>query len=185
MLQSWMVTVDGQAYGPYTLDQMRKFIAEGRVVEDSLIAASDEAATHLAIDDPAFAEFFRPAKPQTPAALKPKPAVPGFGRHREPEEEIVGHFVIIADMKLRSVDDLEEAIFGLGDAVQLLPQAWLLTTTRSFNTVRGMLMSKLAKPDMLFIVDATRDKASWFNFGLEADSRIRRTWDRTAPAKSA
>jgi hypothetical protein len=31
---------------------------------------------------------------------------------------------------------------------------------------------------MLFIVDATHDKAAWFNFGPEADARIRRIWQK-------
>jgi hypothetical protein len=28
----------------------------------------------------------------------------------------------------------------------------------------------------LFIVDSTHNKAAWFNFGPEADARIRRVW---------
>jgi len=29
---------------------------------------------------------------------------------------------------------------------------------------------------MLFIVDATHNKAAWFNYGPENDARIRRIW---------
>jgi hypothetical protein len=36
---------------------------------------------------------------------------------------------------------------------------------------------------MLFVVDATRDRAAWFNFGPEADTRIRRLWARTSEAR--
>ena len=31
----------------------------------------------------------------------------------------------------------------------------------------------------IHVVDATRDKAAWFNFGPESDTRIRRNWART------
>jgi hypothetical protein len=34
----------------------------------------------------------------------------------------------------------------------------------------------LGKIDTLFVIDATRNKATWFNFGPEADARIRRVW---------
>ena len=39
-------------------------------------------------------------------------------------------------------------------------------------------MQKLGKLDTLFIVDAVHDKAAWFNFGPEADTRIRRMWSQ-------
>ena len=44
-------------------------------------------------------------------------------------------------------------------------------------------MQKLGKLDTLFIVDATHDKAAWFNFGPETDTRIRRMWSRREPAE--
>ena len=37
-------------------------------------------------------------------------------------------------------------------------------------------MQKLGKLDTIFIVDAAHDKAAWFNFGPEADTRIRKMW---------
>lgn len=37
-------------------------------------------------------------------------------------------------------------------------------------------LQKLGKIDTLFVVDATRNKATWFNFGPEAEARIRRVW---------
>jgi hypothetical protein len=56
---------------------------------------------------------------------------------------------------------------------------WLLACDLSINAVRNALVQKLGKLDMLFVVDATRDRAAWFNFGPEADARIRRLWART------
>jgi hypothetical protein len=50
------------------------------------------------------------------------------------------------------------------------------------NAIRNQLVQQLGKLDVLFVVDATRDKAAWFNFGPEADSRIRRNWARTTEA---
>jgi len=44
------------------------------------------------------------------------------------------------------------------------------------NAIRNTLVQKLGKIDTLFVIDVTRNKATWFNFGPEADSRIRRVW---------
>jgi hypothetical protein len=88
------------------------------------------------------------------------------------------HFVIIADMKSRSITGLEEEIFNMGPAHRFMPQSWVLTSEASLNTIRNRLVQKLGKIDTLFIVDAARDKAAWFNFGPENDSRVRRMWSR-------
>ena len=50
------------------------------------------------------------------------------------------------------------------------------------NAVRNLLVQQLSKLDVLFVVDATHNKAAWFNFGPEADSRIRRIWTKTPDA---
>jgi hypothetical protein len=88
--------------------------------------------------------------------------------------------VIISDMKSRSITGLEEEIFGLGTAHRFMPQAWVLASEASINTIRNALVQKLGKIDSLFIVDAAHDKAAWFNFGPENDARVRRMWQRPA-----
>jgi hypothetical protein len=40
-------------------------------------------------------------------------------------------------------------------------------------------MQKLGKLDTIFVVDTIHDRAAWFNFGPEADTRVRRMWSRT------
>ena len=102
---------------------------------------------------------------------------PTFGRSNdEPRTGERGRFVVIADMKSRSISGLEEEILNLGPAYSLMPQAWLLTSDQPINMIRNALVQKLGKMDMLFIVDATHNKAAWFNFGPESDTRIRRVW---------
>ena len=88
-------------------------------------------------------------------------------------------------MKSRSISGLEEEIFNLGPAVPVMPQAWLLASEWSISQIRQTLVQKLGKLDMLFIADATHNKAAWFNFGPEADSRIRRIWQKTPDAETA
>jgi len=101
-----------------------------------------------------------------------------FGMRFDPDGGSPGHFVIVADMKARSIMALEEEIFALGVAQQFGQQAWVLSSEASINIIRTALVQKLGKTDTLFIVDAAHDKAAWFNFGPEADTRIRMIWSR-------
>ena len=189
MSETWNISVGGRSYGPYTLSQMQAFAAEGRLAPHSLTACSGEEQFHPASDDSRLAALFAPApKPEpTPSATGKFHASrrrddedlvsPTFGRSNdEARSGERGRFVIIADMKSRSISGLEEEILNLGPAYTLMPQAWLLISDQPINAIRNALVQKLGKIDMLFIVDATHNKAAWFNFGPEADTRIRRVW---------
>ncbi|HTW36173.1 MAG TPA: DUF4339 domain-containing protein [Rhizomicrobium sp.] len=189
MSASWMVSVGGRAYGPYTDAQMAAFAAEGRLAPQSQIARSHEATFRPAGEEPALAAFFTPAA-AGPVVAEPAPrteAKPAgtFGRSKDEGQKTgePAHIVVIADMKSRSIVGLEEEIYRLGQACPLLPQIWLLRTEQSVNAVRNHLVQQLGKLDVLFVVDATNNKAAWFNFGPEAEARIRRIWSKDENAK--
>ena len=178
MAESWTISAGGQVYGPYSLAQMQAFHAEKRLAAHSMIARAGEQQFHHANEDPEFAPLFQPEAPAQPAA---SPAAPGrFGARAETEMAgaTPGHFVIVAEMKSRSVAGLEEEIFSLGTAHQFGPNAWVLSSHASINAVRTALVQKLGKTDTLFIVDSVHDKVAWFNFGPETDARIRKMWSR-------
>lgn len=189
MSASWIVNVGGRPYGPYTDAQMATFAAEGRLAPHSLVAYAGENEFRAAAMEPALAPLFAGRTPVTPepdSTPAPTEANPVFGRskddgHKHGER---AHIVVIADMKSRSINGLEEEIYKLGQAYPLLPQVWLLRTDQSVNTVRNLLVQQLGKLDTLFVVDATNNKAAWFNFGPEVDARIRRIWTRSAEASA-
>jgi len=192
MSASWMVNVGGRAYGPYTDAQMAAFAAEGRLAPQSLIARSNEALFRPAGEEPTMVALFSPIQPErlpapptasTSARNDPKPSG-AFGRSKDESQKTgePSHVVIIADMKSRSIVGLEEEIHRLGQACPLLPQIWLLRTDQSVNAVRNHLVQQLGKLDVLFVVDATNNKAAWFNFGPEAEARIRRVWSKDEPS---
>ena len=185
MAESWTISVGGRVYGPYSLEQMQGFHAENRLADHSLVARAGEEQFHPASEDSELALLFQPAaieQPDTSAAAEPaEPAQPHrFGARSEPENTHEGpsHFVIVADMKSRSITGLEEEIFTLGQAHRFGPQSWVLSSEASINIIRNALVQKLGKIDTLFIVDAAHDKAAWFNFGPETDTRIRKMWTR-------
>jgi hypothetical protein len=183
MAESWTISVGGRVYGPYSLEQMRGFHAENRLADHSLVARAGEEQFHPASEDPELALLFQPAAAieQSDTSIAAEPAQPHrFGARSEPDSTNEGpsHFVIVADMKSRSIAGLEEEIFTLGQAHRFGPQSWVLSSEASINTIRNALVQKLGKIDTLFIVDAAHDKAAWFNFGPETDTRIRKMWTR-------
>jgi hypothetical protein len=178
-----MISAAGRSYGPYSKEQLRAFAAEGRLARQSLVARSGETEFHKAFEDPELAEFFGPPKSvhneEITQALRREP-VASFGRSDEATRGETSHFIIAAELKSGSIARLEEAIATLGHSYAVLPQTWLLSSSETVNMIRNTLTPHLGKLDMLFVVDAGNDKAAWFNFGPEADARIRRLW-RTEP----
>jgi len=187
MSDYWIVSVSDRAYGPYTTEQMEGFAAEGRLAASSLIARAGETAFRFAGEEPQFSALFQPSKTAPVAGLeslqdKGQPVAQKFGRSdtdTKPGER--GRFVIITDMKSRSIQGVEEEIYKMGSAYSLLPQVWLLISEMSVNAIRNLLTPQLGKLDALFVLDATHDKAAWFNFGPEADTRIRKLWAKDQP----
>jgi len=181
MPDTWTVNTGERTYGPYTITQLQAFATEGRLAPHSLVARTGEQEFHPANEDPNLSSLFRSGNSPAAVAQALRSDQPrGFGRKEsDVETRETSHYVIIADMKSRSAAGLEEEIFTLGPAHAVLPQVWLLTCELGINAVRNALVQKLGKLDMLFVVDATRDRAAWFNFGPEADARIRRLWARS------
>jgi len=192
---NWIISVGGRAYGPYGAAEMRAFAAEGRLVAMSQVTRAGETEFRCALDDPDLAPLFAPAKPQAVAVAEPyrpgeaerpasfgkSDASPKAGADQGPE---LSHLVIIADMKSRSIQGLEEEIVKLGQVCPVMPQVWMLTSDTSITAIRNLLIQQLGKLDTLIVIDATRDKAAWFNFGPEMDARIRRIWSKPTEPKA-
>lgn len=181
MPNSWTISVNGQIYGPYGAADMQTYAAQGRLAAQSLVARAGETAFRPAAEDPELAPLFQVAAAgQSPAFAAEAGADRNFGRVLDGEKGELSHYIIIADMKSRSISGLEEAIFGFGPSYPLMPQAWLLASAQPINTIRNTLVQKMGKIDCLFIVDASRHKAAWFNYMPEAESRIRLIWQKAS-----
>jgi hypothetical protein len=191
MSATWTISVGGRSYGPYTLEQMTAFHAEGRLAPHSLVARGGEEQIRYASEDAELALLFAPPAPPEPQAVAPNAAggetptvAMKFGRDSQSLGER-SRYIIIADMKSGSISALEEEIFNFGAAFCFMPQSWILTSEASLSTLRSELIQKLGKLDTLVVVDTTHDKAAWFNFGPESDTKMRRLWQRdAAPAKT-
>ena len=189
MSATWTISVGSRVYGPYSAEQMRAFQGEGRLASHSLVARAGDEQFRPAGEDDELAYLFdpqaaRPVRPEPQAEPQPITATQAephrFGRG-EPEAATGERtrYVILADMKSGSISALEDEIFKLGEAYGFMPQAWVLSSEASLNAVRHALLKKLGKLDVIFIVDAVHDRAAWFNFGMEPESRLRRMWSRS------
>ena len=88
---------------------------------------------------------------------------------------------MILDQRAQAAaSNLEEAINSLGQSYRLTTNVWIIATEQTVSAVRNRLVQELGKADSLFVIDASRGKAAWFNFGPEADVRIRRVWQKSA-----
>ncbi len=194
MSDGWNISVGGRSYGPDSLQDMQRFVADGRLAAHSQVSRTGEQKLCVAKDDAELAALFTDANNNagpTPSATgrfitakrtDEDSTPPVFGRSTEDTQASErGRFLIIADMKSKSISGLEEEILNLGPAYALLPQIWLLVSDKNINAIRNALLQKLGKIDTLFIIDATRNKATWFNFGPEAEARIRRVWSDQQP----
>jgi hypothetical protein len=185
MSVTWTINVGGRAYGPYTFEQLKAFQAEGRLAPHSLVARDGAEPVRYASEDSDLAVLFPAPAAREPQAAAPKnesvkPAT--FGREGQTTGER-NRFIIIADMKSGSISALEEEIFRFGAALRFMQQSWILISDVSLNTLRSELIRKLGKIDALIVIDTSHDKAAWFNFGPEADTKMRRLWQRdTVPA---
>jgi len=195
MSSTWTISVGGRSYGPYTLEQMIAFQSEGRLAPHSMVAREGEEQFHHASEDAQLSQLFPSAAASTSAA---RPAASPAAQHADSPTARFGRdaratatgernrYIVLSDMKSGSISALEEEIFNFGLAYRFLPQAWILSSEVSLNTIRSELIQKLGKLDILIVIDTTNDKAAWFNFGPEADTKMRRLWQReAAPARSA
>ena len=203
MIGAWTINVSGRVYGPFTSDRMRGFVGEGRLAPHSLVAREGSSDWHEAREEPEFTEIFSqrngsnaPTAPTTraaPAVQAPQPALvshspqPSLAEaHHSPQpnghevvEHPTAHFAVIADLKNQSPNALESAINTFGTSYRLTHNVWIVSTEQTVSAVRNRLVQELGKSDSLFVIDASRGKAAWFNFGPEADVRIRRVWQKT------
>lgn len=192
MSSTWTISVGGRSYGPYALEHMIAFQAEGRLAPHSMVAHEGEEQFHHASEDAQLAQLFPGGAARPPAE---QPAAQASAQHadtptaaarfgRDPSAVAASgernRYIILSEMKSGSISALEEEIFNFGLAFRFLPQAWILTSEVSLNTIRSELIQKLGKLDMLIVVDTSNDKAAWFNFGPEADTKMRRMWQREA-----
>jgi hypothetical protein len=65
----------------------------------------------------------------------------------------------------------------MGAVCDLASGLWLVRTRFSAGVIRNTLSQTLERGDRFVVIDATRDRFAWFNFGPEIDARIGQVWN--------
>ena len=191
---NWCVKVEDKVYGPYTSEQLRKFVHEGRIVAWSLVSPAGSRAWREAQKEASFSNFFD----RTGVPEQIKRAKPSFGRAETDNVEStdgkkragqatsvgIANFLIIFDVTSGAASRVEAAIIGLGHAFQVADNVWSLTCELTAVGVRNVIAPYLNPRESLFVVDATRGRTSWQNYAPETQAKITASYT-AARAQSA
>jgi hypothetical protein len=154
----WWVQVRGRAFGPYSLEQMARFLAEGRVRPSTMVSNDREGGWSEAHKITAL-RGLRPPQPSN-----------------DSQAEAANVFVH-AEIISGSWNAFMAALEGMGSVCELSPGLWLVRTKFSAGIIRNTLSQTLERGDRFVAIDATRDRLAWFNLGPEIDVRIAKVWN--------
>jgi hypothetical protein len=166
---SWHVRVQEMTYGPYRFAQMQAFITEGRVKAHTGIGRSAQGPFTPAHTHAELAGLLA-----APAAPKVDPEA---GRRATIDTDSPANFVVVADIRSGFVDAFAAQLEGFGLVARASENVWVLRARTSAAALRRGLAQQVRPGDKFMIVDASRDRLSWFNFGPQNDVAIRNTWD--------
>lgn len=163
---TWWVQIRGKAFGPYSLDQMARFLAEGRVRQSSLVSQTPDTGWTEARRVPELRGM------RTPQASNDSAAEAA---------NVFVHAEIISGSWMNFMAALE----SMGYVCDLAPGLWLVRTKFSAGVLRNTLSQTLERGDRFVVIDATRDRLAWFNLGPETDVRIGKVWNGPLRAEPA
>lgn len=187
--ENWCVKVEDRVYGPYTSQQLRRFASEGRLAGWSLIAPAGSRSWREARQDPAFAPLFTPSEAPTrafgrrdepaPASrreLAAKPADLSAARVRKQSPGESANFVLVFDVVSGAAARVDAVVNSLGPAFRLADNVWALSSELTAVGVRNAVTPYLQARESIFVVDTTRGRSSWQNYGPETHSKIAAAW---------
>lgn len=153
----WWVQVRGQAYGPYSFDQLSRFVEEGRVRPNTFVSDKPESGWTEA---------------RRVGGLMPQ--------HRSEVRDAAtegANVFVFAEIRSGAWMRFMAALETMGAMVELAPGLWLVRTRHSAGVIRNTLSQTLETGDKFVVMDSTRDRFAWFNLGPEVDVRVGHVWN--------
>lgn len=164
----WWVRVEDRSYGPYSTDQMRGYVTEGRVTAESAIKSEADPDWRTAGDDLVFGPMFgRPARSSNASA------------HTATANRMT-NFVVMVEGEDYSYEKFNAALEELGPAHALMAGVWLLDAFMPVTRVRNHLAPYLSPSDRMFVVDVKTQRYAWYNFGPAVDQAVRKVLEADA-----
>lgn len=157
----WWVQIRGQSYGPYSPEQMSRFIAEGRIRPATQVSDKPGGAWTEARRIDGLMASLRVATTTANSNAAPEAA----------------NVFVFAEIHSGAWNGFMAALESMGAMVELAPGLWLVRTRFSAGVMRNTLSQTLEQGDKFVVMDATRDRFAWFNLGPEVDVRIKHVWN--------
>jgi hypothetical protein len=153
----WWVQIRGRAFGPYSIDQMATFLAEGRVRPTTMVSPNGKS------------DWTEARRVMALRGLR-KPAAAN-------DAEEAANIFVHAEIFSGSWMAFMAAMESMGFVCDLGPGLWLVRTRFTSGVIRNTLSQTLERGDRFVVIDASRDRLAWFNLGPEVDVRIGKVWN--------
>lgn len=163
-VKTWWVQIRGRSFGPYSIEQMARFMSEGRVRPTSLVADNPDAG------------WVEARKIMSLRGLR----TPAAANDQAQAANVFVHAEIFSGGTMGFLAALE----GMGAVCDIAPNLWLVRTKCSAAMIRNALSQTLETGDRFVVIDATRDRFAWFNLGPETDVRIGKVWNAPVRAEA-
>ena len=167
----WHVLAGEKVYGPYTIGQLRTFVAEGRVAPDTQLAPREGGPFERAGEITALSAIFQP----TGLGTEPQPqdtASPAQVQGPQP-----ANFLIVAKLTGVRAEVLRRVLNELGNYTEAAAGIHVLRTATSLQRVRARIETVVSTEDQVVIVDASHDRLGFIHLGPETDVRVRAVWN--------
>ncbi len=148
----------GQAYGPYTMAQLSRFVAEGRVRAATRVSENPEGGW---VEARKVIGLMAHSHSDTANQNAPDAA----------------NVFVHAEIRSGATYAFMAALESMGSLCELSPGLWLVRTRHSAGILRNTLSQTLERGDRFVVIDATRDRFAWFNLGPEVDVRVAKVWN--------
>jgi hypothetical protein len=181
----WFVQAAGRVWGPYSPARVARFVAEGRVTAESLLAPEAEGPFHPAARWRGLVDLFQAPKPyrHQPAPIAGSEPASAFAApaQLEPSQPSASTaprrpLLVWADLASLRADQFEALISCYGAVVAIRPGLWLVQAPLPASALRNALSHRLTGADALMILHAPLAQAAWFNLDSAAERRLRQVW---------
>lgn len=203
--ENWCIKSNERIYGPYSSNDLRKFVHEGRFAAWSLVAPAGSREFREARLEPAFAQLFGMEAPPSAArafgrqvdakspkidnhadaeTVEPRRAKPlrrdikstAPASSQSTDQKTAANFVIIFDIVNAAASRVESALMSLGTAFRLADNVWSVTCPLTAIGVRNAIAPFLRPHETLFVIDATNGRTSWQNYAPETHAKITQSY---------